>query len=510
MSLNVFVQQYLAGLSKGYFVKQLAVILCIFVFGAIICDAFESVNTSRIKKVLLAYPAGLCTFSVTAYAMLVAGIPYNTLTVSALIIGELIVITALRGKSFCLHMNRTKMLHMIIALLVVIAVAAVAASGLAPVSISNDSMYFFRRYPEFIVYYGKLRDQFDFWLTDTGLGSVVIDTLPPLFGFGESFGIREFFHLDFICLFAVCVYDRAKLYLRGKNAYIAAFIVTLVLVTSTPFVILGHWALANMYFMELFFIAAYTAAGRKAGDIGVLPILLVALSLLRIEGTVFAVWLVLCISLYTDLSKKLVVYVLLPTALLFTGYCLKIFVGFYVFDNIYLFLTPQKAVILIGAMIMAGVYILLVEERLKKRMEKIQPYIYIAVLILANIALLVMNSELYIGNLKAFSANLFRQSGWGMFAFFSAFLIVFIIAEYLIRTIKKHGKKGSDSVLSFSTMLTVGFVLIVIIASYGRGDILAENVGDSGNRVLLQTVPLAVMTISEHLFALLNDRDNVF
>ena len=510
MSLDAFVQQYLESLSKGYFIKQVLVILCIFVFGAIICDAFEGESTSRIRRVVLAFPAGLCTFSVSAYAMLVIGIPYNSMTVIAIILAELIVIIALRRKSFASHLNKTEMIRMIIALLIVAVAAALATSGLAPVSISNDSMYFFRRYPEFIVYYGKLRDQFDFWLTDTGLGSVVIDTLPPLFGFGESFGIREFFHLDFIVFFAVCVYDRAKLYFSGRGAYASSVIVTLVLAASTPFVILGHWALANMYFMELFFIAAYTAAGRKNRDIGVLPILLVALSLLRIEGTIFAVWLVLCISLYTDLSKKLVMYVLIPTAILFTGYCLKIFVGFYVFDNIYLFLTPQKAVILIGAMIMSGVYILFVQDRLKMRAQKILPYIYIAFAVIGNILLFVMNSELYIGNLKAFSANLFRQSGWGMFAHFALFVIVSVIAEYLIRAIKKHGTKQPDSILSFSTMLTVGFILIVLIASYGRGDVLAENVGDSGNRVLLQIVPLAVMTLAEHLFFLFNDRDHVF
>ena len=49
----------------------------------------------------------------------------------------------------------------------------------------------------------------------------------------------------------------------------------------------------------------------------------------------------------------------------------------------------------------------------------------------------------------------------------------------------------------FGITLAVGFLLIVIGASFGRGDLLSEDVGDSGNRVLLQIVPLVVMAFSE-------------
>ena len=84
-----------------------------------------------------------------------------------------------------------------------------------------------------------------------------------------------------------------------------------------------------------------------------------------------------------------------------------------------------------------------------------------------------------------------------MFPQFCIGAIAPIFLERIIRLIKKkEDSVGEDTASSFDMTLTVGFLLIVIAASYGRGDVLAENVGDSGNRVMLQIVPLVVMTLS--------------
>lgn len=503
--LETLITEYLSGLAGAYFARQLAVIVCIFVFGAIITDIVPGNKDSRIMRIVLAFPAGLSAFVITAYFMLVTGIPYNTFTVTAAVILECAAIISVGRKSFAAHFRDGAGTIRLVAAGVVIIVAVAASSGLAPVSISNDSMYFFRRYPDIIVYFGKLRDQFDFWLTDTGLGCVAIDTLPSLFGFEESFGIREFFHIDFLAFFAITVYERAGMHMPKKNARIASAVITLVLALSTPFIVLGHWALANMYFMEMFFIAAYTAIKRNRDGIGPVPLFLVALSLFRIEGTLFAVWLVLCISLYTDMGKKLATYVMIPMTLLFGGYCIRLFVGFYVLDNIYLFLTPQKAVLLVLVMIAAGIYMAFVEPVFKRKAGRMLPYVYIGGLAGVNLLLFLSDRMLYAGNLKAFFSNLFGQSGWGMLPHFMIAALLLVAAESVI--VKIRGDKRTVRSDGFNTVLTVGFLLIVIAASFGRGDVLSVNVGDSGNRVLLQIVPLAVLTVSEMMCRLAGKED---
>ena len=121
-----------------------------------------------LRRCLAAFPVGAGAFAVTAYVMLVVGIPYNACTVISAAVLETAAAVILRRKSFAEYIKGDCLKHMITAAVIVLLVAAFATSGLAPVSISNDTMYYFKRYPESIVYYGALRDQFDAFLTDTG------------------------------------------------------------------------------------------------------------------------------------------------------------------------------------------------------------------------------------------------------------------------------------------------------------------------------------------------------
>ena len=208
MSVSSVITEYLAGQAAGNFARQYAVILCIFAFGALITDLFLNEEESWIKRCILAFPAGLAAFVVTAYFMLITGIPYNRASVLCAVLIEAVLCIFFRRRriasSATVH-DKLRKNHMLAACAFALIFGAFATSGIMPVSISNDSMYFFRRYPDIIVYYGHLRDQFDFWLTDTGLGIVSVDTLPALFGFGESFGIREFFHINFILVIYYCI-----------------------------------------------------------------------------------------------------------------------------------------------------------------------------------------------------------------------------------------------------------------------------------------------------------------
>lgn len=394
---------------------------------------------------------------------------------------------------------------MIAATVVLLVAGAFATSAIMPVSISNDTMYYFKRYPDAIVYYGGLREDYDFFLTDTGLGIVAVDTLPALFGFGETFGIRELFHINFIAFFAVTVFERSKRYVSKKGCIVAAVIVTALLAISTPFVILGHWALANMYFMELFFIAAYTVMSDADEKMRISSLLLVALALFRMEGTLFVVWLIVCLSLYKDVGRRLSATALAPMAVLFSAYSLKIFKQFFIFDNMYHFLSPLKAALIVAAIVGAAVFLAFIHKRLPGVISRRLPALCLLALVGGNGVLFIYNRQLYIGNLKAFSANLFRQSGWGMLPYFVITMTVFLLIEYFIRY-KKTGA-GIDAANDFNITLLAGFVLMTIAASFGRGDVLAEAVGDSGNRVLLQIVPIVILTFSELMTGLIERRE---
>ena len=147
-----------------------------------------------------------------------------------------------------------------------------------------------------------------------------------------------------------------------------------------------------------------------------------------------------------------------------------------------------------------GVWIAFIQDRLPEKFTRLLPLLYIVCLIGGNGLLFVKDSGLYIGNLKAFYANLFRQSGWGMLPYFVITATILLIIEFAILHKKKTVSLDRSDL--FNLVIVSGFLLIVFAASFGRGDILMEDVTDSGNRVFLQIVPLVVMTYGE-LFMLL-------
>lgn len=503
--LDEFVINYLSSVAPAFYIRQCLVILALFIFGAILTDLLIKKRINPLRRALLAFPAGLSAFIITAYLMLILGISYTPFTVTAAIV----LITGLalfwgRTSFFGEDLQAYKK-HMLIALSAAILIALVATAGIAPVAISNDTMYYFRRYPDAIVFYRGLRDQFDFFMTDTGLGVVAIDTLPALFGFGETFGIREFFHIDFIVLFGYFVYDRSKGYMPRKGAIVSSVLVTAFLAASTPFFILGHWALANMYFMEMFFIASCNVTADDDTSFGINCLIMTALSLLRIEGTLFVIWLVVCQTAFTGHGKKTAKFVILPVTLLFGGYCLRLYTKYNVLDNQYTFLTPQKAVILITLLVASGLFLIFIFTPLYKRFGHKLVILYIGLLVAGNLLMLVRDPALYAGNLKAFGANLFRQSGWGMFPYFVIGMILLIVVCHLKDRKKRSATLNVANLCDIS--MVVGFLLIVLAASYGRGDVLSEDVGDSGNRVLLQITPLVVMTISQLFLGLFYDEN---
>lgn len=487
-----------------YFLKQLLVILGITLMGYLLflyADNSANNGKSIVSGSILAFPLGISVFLIEAYLMLSIGVPYNTASVSIVLLLTAMCFAYLLWKSGKIEQtfNGNNKKTLIILGAAVIALAAFACSGLAPISISNDSMYYFHEYPRYIVYFGGLRDQFDSFLTDTGLGSVAIETLPFLFGFNESFGIREYMHICFLLFLTLKVYDRS-------GSKWAAGIVGLLTAASSPVYVLGHWAMANMYFMEFFFMAAVlmadaSAAGsngeEKMTDILPAAVLSVACSLLRMEGGIFILFLIGCFTLSKINGRRLIFGIALPILVMLGIYEIKIY-AFYDIDNPYTFLTPQKAMLQAAAFVCVIIYIAFIRNRLPGKIKGILPVLFILVLTAANGVLLIYNRELYMANLTAFYRNIMGQSGWGMLPQLLVGSIVVLIAG----TVIKPGRAEDLSSEIYFTTLTVGFVLVTVAVSFMRGDALDVQVGDSGNRVMMQAAPFMIYTVTLYFIRL--------
>lgn len=498
--------------STAFFVRQVIVVIVLYFLGLILQLAITPNHNrkSLITCLLRSYPLGLAQFVITAYLILTLGIPYNNKTVTiamAALVGIYLYFIG-KGKEYTKIIKENKGL-LAFAGIIVIVVAIISVSGLIPISISNDSMYYFHEYPRYIVHFGGLRDQFDTFLTDTGLGVVSIETLPFLYGFNESFGIREFMHISFIAYMSYLVYKRS-------HKMIAAIVVALLTIVSSPVYVLGHWAMANMYFMELFFMSAALMVdsfinreeGKTYSINEILPCVLitVACSFIRMEGGVFILLLLGCCSLLNIKGRDLILYMALPILIMLAMYEIRIFF-FYKIDNPYTFLTPGKALIQGAAFVCVIIYIAFIRDRLSEKVKKKLPLLLIGALIGVNVLLLIYKKDLYIGNLKAFYGNFCGQSGWGMLPHLAIASIVIIIAANLIIN-RESGKSKVDSEAferHFFLLITIGFMLVTLAVSFMRGDVLLIAVGDSGNRVMLQAAPLIIYTITLY-FIRLNER----
>lgn len=527
--MNNWAIELTKSLAPGFFVCQVAVILGIFVLGLIItCACIDPANDEKsfgrlIRILILSFPVGLSTFILVAYTMLLIGIFYSVVNVSLIIAVIALALSYFGNKKGCFVILRDNKKIVFISLALIILTACFAASGVMPLSISNDSMYYFHEYPRDIVYFGALRDQFDTFLTDTGLGSVVIETLPFLYGFNESFGIREFMHINFIAYFVYRTYiillpvfskkegkpnldaNTGILCNKAKRLSLgAAVLVGIILLTSSPVWILGHWAMANMYFMEFFFMAAIEAYFCKGENHEIrLPALItVACSVIRIEGGIFMLLLVICFTLLDYSGTELSLTVLSPMLIFTGGYALKIFTS-YTIDNPYTFLTPQKAILEAAAMVAVIAYVLLIKNRLPRIIMKNMPLVITLGLIGVNAVLFLRNTELYMANLRAFYGNLKGQSGWGMMPQLVVASLIVIAVIFLSnksglqKKVKYEAAEngGYIPLWVFLSTLTAGFILVTVAVSYMRGDPLNIQVGDSGNRVLLQIAPLVIFTI---------------
>lgn len=503
--MNEWIQSLLAVNYGQFYFMQVLIIVCLFVLGVSVTTLLMPREESSHAVIFtVAFPVGISVFIFIGFLMLISGVPYKTNLISlfSIVIGLCSLLCAAAHHSF--KNAGISVRRFALSTILVAAGAALVTGGYFPMSVSNDSLYYFWQYPRAIVYYGGLRDQFDNFLTDTGLGAAVIGTLPFLYGFGETFGIQSFFNFNFLLFFANALYEmlgRVKKNIGTKTRLFVSILCALILGSCTPVYILSHWAMANMYFMYMCFIVLYLlfrySGNHSYGKMTLIGMLLFTLSLLRIEGGIFTMMIVIIASLLGYRGKDIAAFLIMPSAVLMGIYDLKIFAGFNV-DNPVKFLTPQKAILQFGCFVLLAVYVLVVRPKIMKKIGLYLPMMFIAALFILNLVLMAMDSDTYIANLKAFAGNLFGQSGWGLFPYLViGAMVIILVWELFIDNIGISSIKQLMDVNSYCSsfwlMSTLAFLLICFAVSFARGDKLDVATGDSGNRVLLQIAPMVLM-----------------
>ncbi len=488
------------------------VIFIIFLFGFFINIVFDT-GADNVLKALLAFPTGISLYVLSGFFLLVFDLGFTAGRIIFLMILTALLLSGVRflfvrkslgtgqgERMICAVFKDISLKYILIVSSAALLTALIATLGLFSVSISNDSYYYFNLYSKALCRFGILKREYNVFLTDVGLGAVMIGTLPHFFGFNESFGILTFFNLDFIAFF----FYEAFGYVRERTgkvstSLIASFTATLFLLSSMPFIIASKWVMANIYFMEYMFICVSLAPrlirdGRGNGeraenkDMIIFSILFIMLSLLRMEGTMISVFLVLVFSTLRFDNRQLAL-AFVPAVCFQTLYDIRIFILMDI-NAPYTFLTERKAVLQGLMMLFVLVYLLFIRGKIRFTDSNMGGLI-IAGLAAVNVILFIYDRGLYLSNLKVFYENLTDRGGWG------AFPVSVIGILLMILTVGFYEKRRIS--LNYFDLVTLGYVILSVAVSFARGSVLQKSVGDSGNRVLLQAVPLIVYTLYIHI-----------
>ena len=505
--MSDMISAYLEKTSAGYFLDQVAVILLLLLFGFMVntCLCRGKMDT---LEVLLSFPVGLSLYSLTAFLLLATGTPFNRVSVTgicALIAAISVFITGRTGEEAYTGGISGKRLtgYLITAL----CIAVISTSGIISISVSNDSLYYYWMYPRALVTYGYLRPQFDVFLTDIGQTSATLNTLPFMYGFNEGFGIQTFLGINTLLIAVFALYQNASERLEKKKACIATVLLSGFLISTQPVLIMFKWMMSNGYFMCFMFMSVYAvyAYDRKRDTDGVqdmrgrmviLGIMMLQTSMLRMEGIMLVLVMVICFSSLKYRNRELFMAFLLPEFVCALAYSFWVFVICNV-DAPYTFLTPGKAALQLAAIIAVSVYIMVFRggrfDPVGKRIKILLPLAITA----ANLVLLLLNKTVYLKNLSAFARNISNRSGWGLFP-------MCMIGIYVLVFIVKFKKQERMTGMTYWDLCFICYLLAALAVCFAREDALRESIGDSGNRVLMQGTLLAFFAGADHIIDLID------
>lgn len=494
MILEIY-KSIMSSFAGTYMLDQVLTILVLFLMGLLPMLILKEKISYR-WILLLAFPMGLSLFGVLGFLLLITGIRFD---LTGIIIAYVIVvfIATLYGVKNrggivnIIHMHMVNINPIIIPVIAaaVVIPAVAACSGILPQIVTNDSVYYYSVYPSILLHDGFYTASLDKYLTNVGQTTAIIQCLPFMFGFDETFGIQHFFNMNSILIFFAALYDEVKKSFVNRNTgIILSALCTLFLITSEPFLVISSWILSNVYFMGFFFATFYIFVktvdeNADSADYDFLLVFLCSMLIMtRMEGGVMVLCLALALSTMRVSAKKMLLTFGLPLTIIEIGYYVNLYLKIGI-NPLYSFLDMKTAVLMCGMIAAFVVYITLIRDRLP---EAYTPVFLIIALIAGNAGLLIINHSRYITNIRAFFMNIRLGNGWGIFWIMIVVYIVLLVSEVIRRRFRN---------IPVRVFLPAAMVLTVFAVCFARGGVLAIRTSDSGNRVLMEMVPVITYSV---------------
>ncbi len=484
------IDRLLSEISSGYYIRQVLVITLLTGYGFLLLQIFRQ-EISVLWQGLLSFPAGLAFYAVTGYVLLGTGIRFCTVSVTAamlLALTGMFLITKKRGQVI-LPIDRRGLCLILLASLLA---ACLCCSGLLSVILENDSYYYYSEYPQVLVKEGHWKFQMDVYLTDVGPVAAIINALPFLFGFANSFGIQHALNISFLGIFYLSLYEKLREKKDKRSSVLLSLLAAVFLATSPAFLTTAKWIMAGEYFMIFFFLImvlgdrVLRSPGKpETALLLALTVFNISLCMIRQEGILFSLFLIICLSAKELSNRQLVLFFWMPAAATAGIYYAWLYLILHVRPD-YSFLTAGKALLAMGASAAVGFYLVCIRGRVLLRIQEKLLYLIPGMLAAANMLLLLLDHKRYLTNLYMMLMNIRLRNGWGYFGWFFALGCLAVFYRMLR---KKEWK------ITFTDTVMLGELLMMLCAIWARGPVLQLGIGDSGNRVLLTAVPVMVYAV---------------
>ena len=499
--------------------KQLAAILLLFAIGFLFLYLIRH-TLSMQWCILLSFPCGICLWCFVSFLELLIGIPYGMVSTLLFLAGILAILFAFhkRSSGFTQGIPFDKSSALFIFSLFTGA-ALLISGGLVYSFVSYDSFFYFTNYGHTLAILGNFKDiagNNSFTLTN------ISQFLPVLNAYTSFWGLDQCYQMQAMLTFTVAASFFYGLYCFVLKAQQAAFpllfsgltqqqraalyagIFTLLLISSTSFLTVSAWVLANMYCMAYIFFLCLAAFLMSHLHIAQkeMPILIgicfSALTLLRKDGIIFAAFFFVAFCTVELLPKRKLAFLFLPAAVteLLWLFYVRVVLDAKVAQATFSSIANNKNIFFVLCVI-AGAYLYLFVGhpllcKISAHFRYLTEYavLFAGMFLLFLLSFFLKDANTIIDNVDFVIRNMFRYpSSWGISALFFGILLALSLVA----------RPGLD----YLHFLWSGYAFLNLI-SYCIVDSkwFWLNWDDSYNRVLLQIVPVFVLLMAVKILPL--------
>jgi len=510
-----------------YGCRQLLAILGLYFIGYYTINPLRGLTLEW--HMLFSFPVGMVAWVVPSYIQLLLGIPY-TLVGTVIIISVFLILLNWR---FPVHEHKERAKEYIsnnFLPWLMMAAGLIAASGLNYIFRSFDTYFFFTNYGKTLALWGNYADfvgERVYVFNQVGQFLPIINAYTTMLGLDQCFQIMVFADYMMVLIFGATLYyvllamggkkksdispeALKKENLKNMTPMKWTIVATAYLCTCTAFVIGSRWAISNMYCMlYMFVIVSVIFLGKndiidKISAETLVAISGMALSILRKDGIILLVFLMIVITCSERYKKKDLFVMFAPGALMELSWIfyVKVVLGTKTLSRQVRYgsttIASTKNVLFIVVIVVAGILFISIGLELLKFIEKHVKYINRYHVMMAGLLLLIIPCAMKKGwlvfdNFDYTVRNLFGyDSAWGLSAYT---LFALLVVACLPRP-----------KLDWENFLWMGYAVLNFV-SYSLIDdkVLWVNWDDSYSRVLMQIVPVLVFVCAVKIWRVISE-----